>query len=124
MVSSDGGGITPKHPTENYIGQAFGTFPRSLSWVREKKVIKLEDIVRRMTSMPARTLGLKDRGLIKEGFWADITVFNPHTVQDRCTLEKFEFPEGIPYVIINGQTVVDDSEHTGALPGKIIRYPL
>lgn len=128
MVSSDGGSIEkPGSLATNYVRiTAFGGFPIALAWVREKKVITLEDIVRRMTSMPARTLGLKDRGLIKEGFWADITVFNPDTVENRCTYEndgRPEYPIGIPYVLVNGQIVVDDSEHTGALPGKVLRHP-
>ena len=128
MVGTDGGGNPPtgSKATRRVRPTSFGGFPTCLAWVREKKIIPLEDMVRRMTSMPARTIGLKDRGLLKEGFWADITVFDPKTVASRCSYEndaRPEYPVGIPYVIVNGQIVVDNSEHTGALPGKVLRHP-
>ena len=72
-----------------------------------------------MTSAPAQRLGIKDRGLIKEGLMADITVFDPDTVKDEATfIDPHRYATGIPYVIVNGVVVIDDGEHTGALPGK------
>jgi N-acyl-D-aspartate/D-glutamate deacylase len=128
MVSTDGGSVdkTGSLATARVRPSAFGGFPDALAWVRDKKLISLEDMVRRMTSMPARTIGLKDRGLIKEGFWADITVFDPETVINRCTFQndaRPEYPAGIQYVLVNGQIVVDDNEHTGLLPGKVLKHP-
>ncbi len=72
-----------------------------------------------MTSAPAQRLGIKDRGLIKEGLIADITVFDPDTVKDEATfIDPHRYATGIPYVIVNGVVVIDNGEHTGALPGK------
>ncbi len=127
MPSTDGGGIDkPEEATKRVRPSAYSGFSDALIWVREKKLIFLEDMVRRMTSMPARTIALKDRGLLKEGFWADITVFDPKNVRSLCTYEndaKPAYPEGIPYVIVNGVPVIENSEHTGALPGKVLRHP-
>jgi len=129
MPTTDGGAIEkPGSLAKNRVRpSAYGAFPMVLAWAREKNTLTLEEVVRKSTSLPARTMGLKDRGLIKEGFWADITVFDPDTVKSRCTFEndaRPEYPEGIPYVLVNGHFVVDDNEHTGALPGKVLRYPL
>jgi len=128
MPSSDGGSIEkPGSLAENRVRPtAWAGFPMALEWVREKNTVTLEDMVRRMTSMPARTIGLNDRGLIKVGLWADITVFDPEMVKSDCTYEndcRPEYPVGIPYVIVNGQLVVDNSEHTGVLSGKVLRHP-
>jgi N-acyl-D-aspartate/D-glutamate deacylase len=128
MMGTDGGSNEPvgKHATQraNFL-TGFGGFPTALTWVREEKVITLEEMVRRMTSMPASTLGLRDRGVIKEGFWADITIFDPDKVRNNCTLEndaRPEYPSGIPYVFVNGELVVDENVHTGSLPGKVLRH--
>jgi N-acyl-D-aspartate/D-glutamate deacylase len=129
MVGTDGGSnekVGTDATQRARFPTGFGGFPRALAWVREEKLITLEDMVRRMTSMPARTLGLKDRGLIKEDFWADITVFNPEIVNSRCTLKndaRPEYPVGIPYVIINGELVVSSNVHINKFPGKILRHP-
>ena len=128
MPSSDGGEIEKpgELATKRVRPTAYGGFPASLAWVREKKLITLEEMVKKMTSMPARTLGLNDRGLLKECFAADITVFDPATVDSKCTYDndaRPEYPIGIPYVMVNGQLVIEDSEHTGALPGKVLRFP-
>lgn len=103
----------------------YGTFPRVLGrYVREQKVLTVEDAVKKMTSMNADKISLKDRGLLKEGYWADVTVFDPRTVADRATYENpHQYPVGIPYVIVNGQPVVDAGNHTGALPGAVLRGP-
>jgi N-acyl-D-amino-acid deacylase len=101
----------------------FGTFPRVLGvYVREQKLLALEDAVRKMTSLNAAKLGLTDRGLLREGMFADITVFNPQTVIDKATYTSpFAYNDGIEYVIINGQLVLDRGQHTGAKPGRVLR---
>jgi N-acyl-D-aspartate/D-glutamate deacylase len=74
--------------------------------------------------MNADKINIRDRGLLKEGYWADITVFDPRTVADKATyVEPHQYPVGIPYVIVNGQVVLDNGNHSGRLPGKVIRGP-
>ena len=86
------------------------------------KLITLEDAIRRMTSFPATRLGIKDRGIIRENFWADIVIFNPETVIDKATFENpHQFPEGILYVIVNGVLVVDNNKQKRKFPGKVLR---
>jgi N-acyl-D-aspartate/D-glutamate deacylase len=101
----------------------FGTFPRVLGvYVREQKLLELEDAVRKMTSLNAAKLGLRDRGMLREGMHADITLFNPATVIDKATYTApFAYNEGIEYVIVNGQIVLDRGKHTGAKPGRVLR---
>jgi len=103
----------------------FGTFPRVLGhYVRDEKVLTLEDGVRRMTSLPAQRLGLKDRGLLREGYWADVVVFDPNRISDKATFASPEqYPEGIDYVIVNGRVVIDQGKHTGERAGKALRGP-
>ena len=118
MVGSDGVMIG-EHPHP----RGYGTFPRILGvYVRERRVLELEEAVRKMTWAPASRLGLKDRGLLLEGWKADITCFDPDTVIDRATYEQGKQPpEGIPYVIVNGEIVVGDGKGTGSLSGKALR---
>jgi N-acyl-D-aspartate/D-glutamate deacylase len=94
-----------------------------LGWyVRECETIPIQEAVRKMTSAPALKMGLKDRGLLREGFCADVVVFNPRTVADRATFtDPHQYPVGVDYVIINGQVVIEKGEHTGALVGKVLR---
>jgi N-acyl-D-amino-acid deacylase len=101
----------------------FGTFPRILGeYVRERGLLTLEDAVRKMTSLSAAKLGITDRGLLRPGFYADITLFDRKTVIDRATyLEPFAYPEGIPTVIVNGMVVLDAGKHTGEHPGRALR---
>jgi N-acyl-D-amino-acid deacylase len=103
----------------------FGTFPRVLGhYVRDEKVLTLEDGVRRMTSLPAQRLGLKDRGLLREGYWADVVVFDPNRISDKATFASPEqYPEGINFVLVNGRVVIDQGKHTGERPGKALRGP-
>jgi N-acyl-D-aspartate/D-glutamate deacylase len=121
MVATDGHveiyGIGATHP-RNY-----GTYPRVLGkYVRKEKLLTLEDAVRKMTSFPAQKFGLRNRGLLREGMAADITIFDPEKVEDRSTFRNpHQYPQGIEYVIINGQLVVDQGKHTGALAGKVLR---
>jgi len=86
------------------------------------KLLTYEEAVRKITSLPAQRLGIPDRGLIKEGFWADITIFDPENIRDTATYENpYNYAKGIEYVMVNGVVVVDRAEHTGALPGKALR---
>jgi N-acyl-D-amino-acid deacylase len=103
--------------------RSFGTFPRYLGvYARELGIITLEDAVRKMTSLPAQRLGLADRGLLRPGMAADVVCFDPATVRDTATYEDpRQRPVGLPYVLVNGRVVVDDGEHTGALPGRALR---
>ncbi len=103
----------------------FGTFPRVLGhYAREQQVFPMAEAVRRMTGLPARRLGLKDRGLLQEGAWADITVFDPATVIDRATFDHpKQYPAGFDCVLVNGQVVVDHGTYTGALPGGFMTRP-
>ncbi len=118
-IGSDGGvsvfGASVPHPRE------YGTFARVLGrYVRERGVLTLEEAVRKMSGATAQRLGLQDRGLLREGFFADITVLDPGRVIDRATFpEPHQYAEGIEYVLVNGTFVVDGGEHTGARPGRV-----
>lgn len=103
--------------------RSFGTFPRVLGrYVRELKILTLEEAVRKMTSLNAGKLGLYDRGLLRPGLAADVTIFDPQRVIDKSTYENpFQYSEGIEYVLVNGQLVLDRGTHTGALPGRVLR---
>lgn len=103
--------------------RAWGTFPRYLArYVRERGVLELADCVAHLTGRPAQRLRLTDRGLIREGYAADLVLFDPDTVADRATFENPRQPaDGIPYVLVNGTPVIDDGRPTGALPGHAIR---
>lgn len=105
--------------------RSFGTNVRVLGkYVRQERVIGLEEAVRKMTSLPAGVLQLSDRGLLRAGYWADIVVFDPDTVADRATFERpKQYPVGVEYVLVNGGVVIDGGEHTGARPGRPIYGP-
>ena len=121
MIGTDGWSVQmgsgKPHP------RFYGTYPRILGkYVREEKVLRLEQAIRKMTSFPAQTLGLLDRGLLREGMWADIVIFDQDRIIDRATYtDPHQYPDGIHYVIINGEIVVEDKKHTLAKPGKILR---
>jgi len=102
--------------------RAYGVFPRILGkYVREEKLLPIQEGVRKMTSLPASILRLSDRGLIKEGFWADVVVFDPITVVDRATYQDpCQYPVGIKHVLVNGEPVVTNGELTYARPGKVL----
>jgi N-acyl-D-aspartate/D-glutamate deacylase len=90
-------------------------------YVREEKVLSLEEAVKKMTSVTAERFGLSGRGVIREGAWADLVLFDAQTVADRATYtDPHQYPEGIPYVVVNGVVVIDQCEHTGALPGQLL----
>ena len=103
--------------------RAFGTFPRVLgTYVRGKKLLSLPQAVHKMTGLPARKLGLKDRGLIKAGNFADLVIFSPDLISDQSTYaDPYRYPIGIDFVIVNGKVVIEESRHTGARAGRVIR---
>ena len=103
--------------------RAYGTFPRFLGrYIRELKLLPLEEGIRKITSLPAGKLRINDRGLLREGFWADIVIFDPDKIMDKATyVDPHQYPEGINYVIVNGQTVVDNGSLMGIRPGKVLR---
>ena len=103
--------------------RGYGAFPRSLStYVRELHALTLEEAVHKMTGLPARRFGLRDRGVLQPGLAADVVVFNPDTIADTATYEHpRQFPTGISYVVVNGELVVETGEHTGKTPGRSLR---
>ena len=126
-IGSDGAALRPDgvlgdglpHP------RSFGTNPRVLGrYVREERVLSLEDAVRKMTSAATRRLGIRDRGILQEGFFADIAVFNPDTIIDRASYENpNQLSTGVEYVFVNGAAVVTQGKVTGAKPGVALRGP-
>jgi N-acyl-D-aspartate/D-glutamate deacylase len=124
MVGSDGRAVTP----EGILGRGkphpryYGTFSRVLGHYVREGVLSLPEAVRKMTSMPAQRLGLWDRGRLREGFVADMAVFNQDLVRDEAIFtDPHRFASGILHVIVNGTIVIDDSEHMGTLPGRALR---
>ena len=105
--------------------RAYGNFARFLGhYVRDEKVVPLEEAVRRLTSLPAQNLSLDHRGLLKEGYFADVVVFNPATIQDHATFERpHQYSTGVEDVFVNGVAVLKDDEHTGAKPGRAVYGP-
>lgn len=101
----------------------YGSFPRILGkYVREDKIMALEEAVRKLTSKAAEAMNLKNRGLIKEGYFADLTIFNPDTIEDKGTfIEPIQYPVGIEYVIVNGKVAVEHGTHTTICNGMVIR---
>ena len=102
--------------------RAFGTFPRILrKYVREEKLLTLEDAVRKFTSLPAQRMRFADRGVLKDGMWADVVVFDPETVRDLATFDQpNQLSEGMRFVLVNGVPVIEDGKMTDALPGKVL----
>jgi N-acyl-D-amino-acid deacylase len=126
-VDNDSSGTSP----EGILGQehphprAYGTFPRILrKYVREEKVLTLEDAIRKFSALPAQRLRLTDRGVLKSGMWADVVIFDPATVRDLATFDNpNQLSEGIQFVLVNGVPVIDQGKMTGALPGKVLLGP-
>lgn len=121
MIGSDSGvrefGKDVPHP------RGYGNHVRVLGrYVRDLGLLRLEEAVRRMTSLPATVFRLRDRGILREGAWADIVVFDPQRIADRATFrEPHQYPDGVPHVLVNGALVVRDGSPTGARPGKVLR---
>ncbi len=126
-IGSDGTAIATTGPTAegNPHPRYYGTFPRVLGrYVRDEKVIALEDAIRKMTSANAIKIHVYDRGLLRTGMWADVTVFDPATIIDNSTWEKpHQYATGVRFVLVNGKLVIDAGEHTGARPGTILYGP-
>jgi N-acyl-D-amino-acid deacylase len=122
-IGSDGPlsvfGVGAPHPRQ------YGTFARVLGhFVRERGVITLEDAIRKMSSLTAQRLGIRDRGLLAENYYADIAVFDADEIIDMATFEEpHQYAVGMKYVLVNGQLVVEDGQHTGRRPGKILYGP-
>jgi N-acyl-D-amino-acid deacylase len=125
-VGSDGSAYAISGPLKrgNPHPRNFGTFPRVLGvYVREQHLLTLEDAIRKMTSLNAAKIGLKDRGTLRVGAFADITLFDEGRVIDRSTYtEPFQYSDGIEYVLVNGQVVLDRGKHTGARSGRALRH--
>ena len=105
--------------------RAYGSFARLLGkYVRDEKLIPLEEAIRKLTALPARNLRLDRRGMLKEGYFADVVVFDPETIQDHATFAKpHQYATGAAHVFVNGVQVLKDGEHTGATPGRVVRGP-
>ncbi len=124
---SDAGSMAPEgvflksstHP------RAYGNFARLLGkYVREEKVIPLEEAVRKLTSLPASNLKIKKRGALKAGYFADIAIFDPETIRDNATFDQpQQYATGMVHVFVNGEQVLRDGEHTGVQPGRVVRGP-
>ena len=123
MVSTDGSALPLNYPRMVHP-RNFGTFPKILrKYVREKRVLTLEEAVRKMTSAGATKLGLMDRGILRPEFYADITVFDPLNVREKASyFEPKQLPEGFEYVFVNGVLTIEHDEHTGALAGKALKH--
>jgi len=124
-VDNDSSGTSP----EGILGEehphprAYGTFPRILrKYVREEKKLTLEDAIRKFSALPAQRMRLADRGVLKEGMWADVVVFDPSTVRDVATFDDpNHLSEGMDLVLVNGTPVIENGKMTGSLPGKVLR---
>lgn len=115
------GPMSQRHPhPANY-----GFYPLFFKkFVREMGVLTLEAAIRKVTSFPAQRIGLWNRGILREGAWGDIMIFDFERIRDRSTFEEpHQYPEGIDYVLVNGKVVIEKGTHTGALPGTVLRYP-
>lgn len=100
-----------------------GISRKELMYDEGARILTVEEAVRKMTSLPAQKLGLWDRGLIRLGCWADIVLFDLERIADKATyLEPYQYPEGIEYVIVNGEVVIEKGRHTGRLPGKVLKH--
>ncbi|MDP7121508.1 MAG: D-aminoacylase [Candidatus Marinimicrobia bacterium] len=124
---SDAGSIAPEGDFLKYNPhpRAYGNFARLLGkYVRDEKVIPLHEAVYRLSGLPATNLKIRDRGFLKEEYYADVVVFDPATIQDHATFEKpHQYSTGVYHVFVNGEQVLKDGEHTGATPGRVVRGP-
>jgi len=124
-VGCDGSALAPYGPLSKGKPHPrnYGTFPRALGkYVREEKIIPLEEMIKKMTAIPAARFGFEKRGRLEPGFRADLVVFDPDRIADRATwVDPHQYPVGVEFVIVNGQVVVEHNEHTGRLPGVILR---
>lgn len=121
MIGSDG---VPAFGDEKIHPRQTGTFPRVLGgYARDKQVLSLESAIRKMTSLPAQTFGLKGKGLIKEGFDAELVIFDPKSIEEQGTYDDpIRVPSGISQVLVNGQVVIESEQITGVAAGKVLRF--
>jgi N-acyl-D-amino-acid deacylase len=126
-VDNDSSGTSPEGllGVEHPHPRAYGTFPRILrKYVREEKELTLPDAIRKFSALPAQRMRLTDRGLLKEGLWADVVIFDPEKIADTATFENpNSFSRGMEYVLVNGVPVIAEGKTTNALPGKVLRGP-
>ena len=124
-IGTDAGGYDPDSAHGLTHPRSYGTYPRILGrYVREQRVIGLEDAVRKMSGAVATRLSIRDRGVLAQGYYADVVVFDPATIIDRATFEQpHQLSTGVRYVFVNGVAVVSNGRHTGAKPGRIVRGP-
>ena len=124
---SDAGSLAPEGDflNSNPHPRAYGNFARLLGkYVRDEKVIPLNEAIYRLSGLPATNLKIQERGFLKEGYYADVVVFDPETIQDHATFEKpHQYSTGVHHVFVNGGHVLKDGEHTGATPGRVVRGP-
>ncbi|HEY7648593.1 MAG TPA: D-aminoacylase [Methylomirabilota bacterium] len=127
MIGSDGFSLAPYGPLGEGVPhpRSYGTFPRVLGeYAREQRTLSLAKAVHKMTGLPAQRLGFKDRGFIRKNARADLVVFDPKTVGDQATYQQpHRYPTGIEHVLVNGCFVIKDGQHTGSLPGRVLRLP-
>ncbi len=124
-IDNDSSGTSP----EGILGEehphprAYGTFPRILrKYVREEKKLTLEDAIRKFSALPAQRMRFADRGVLKQGMWADVVIFDPRTVGDLATFDNpNQLSQGMEFVLVNGVPVIENGKMTGALPGKVLR---
>ena len=124
-IDNDSQGTSPEGllGKEHPHPRAYGTFPRILrKYVREEHALTLEDAIRKFTALPAQRMRLTDRGVLKQGMWADVVIFDPATIRDLATFEQpNQLSQGMEYVLVNAVPVIADGKMTGALPGKVLR---
>jgi N-acyl-D-amino-acid deacylase len=122
---SDAGALAPEGVflRSNPHPRAYGTFARLLGkYVREEKIISLQEAVRKLSALPAANLGLSRRGQLGVGYYADVAIFDPARIQDHATFERpHQYATGMVHVFVNGTQVLRDGEHTGAKPGRFVR---
>ena len=126
-IGSDGGAmaLTKTFLSRGTHPRAYGTFARFLGkYIREDKLMTLEEAVRRLTSLPASHLKILKRGALKKGHYADVVVFDPEKIRDHATFDNpHQYSTGVSHVFVNGVPVLKDGEHTGAKPGRVVRGP-
>jgi len=124
-IDNDSQGTAPEGllGDEHPHPRAYGTFPRILrKYVREEHSLTLPDAIRKFTALPAQKMRLIDRGVLKQGMWADVVVFDPENITDKATFEDpNQLSVGMDYVLVNGVPVIADGKMTGKLPGKVLR---
>ena len=122
VATATDGGLAHPDDLSSVHPRFYGTFPRKIaSYARDRGVLRVEDAIRSATSLPALIMGLRDRGLVREGYWADVVVFDLEELEDRTTFfEPHQYPSGIEFVLVNGEFVVDGGELSWELPGRLI----